>query len=67
MSHLSSRLLLIGGVALLVFGVLIFADGLLPTRSAGPNSSWFEIVTGIVLCIVGWLLRRALLPKTGRD
>jgi hypothetical protein len=66
MSHLSSRLLQIGGVVLLVFGVLFLADGLLPLRSAGPNPSWFEVVVGVVLCIVGWLLRRASLPKTGR-
>jgi cobalamin synthase len=53
------------GVILLVAGVLVAADGLLPMRSAGPNPSWFEFVFGAVICIAGWILRRVSFRKIG--
>ena len=59
MSHLPSRLMRITGLALLVLGILLVLDGLLPTRSDGPNPSWLVATVGVVLCVAGWMLRRA--------
>jgi hypothetical protein len=72
MSHLSSRLLQVVGIALIVFGVLLVAWGLLPIRYVGPNPDWIDFALGVGVCILGWLLRRiavrrlrrASLPKT---
>jgi hypothetical protein len=45
-------------------GALLAVDGLLPMRSAGPNPAWFEFVLGILICSIGWLVRRLSFRKT---
>jgi hypothetical protein len=47
----------------MVLGLLIAVDGLLPMRSVGPNPSWIEFVLGIVICSVGWFVRRLSFRK----
>jgi hypothetical protein len=58
MRHIASSLLQILGAILLVFGVLLAVDGLLPLRSHAPNPAWIEAVIGVVLFMVGWIFRR---------
>ena len=40
-------------------GSLLLLDGLFPTRSHGPNPSSIEMMMGVVLAILGCVMRRA--------
>jgi hypothetical protein len=65
MTKLSATVFRVIGIILLVVGILIAADGLLPLRSAGPNPSWFEFLFGTVICITGWIIRSVSFRKIG--
>jgi hypothetical protein len=51
--------LIIIGLLLVIIGGGLVLDGMLPTRSKGPNPSPFEIIVGLGLVLLGWLARRS--------
>lgn len=57
MTQPASRLRRIGGLLLLIAGLLLASDGLLPMRSSGPNPYWVEFWGGILLLLVGAWVR----------
>jgi len=48
-------------------GAIITADGLLPTKSFGPNPMWPEVLIGISLLLMGIISRRMVLGSLKRD
>lgn len=66
MSHLLFRLLQVGGIVLIVFGVLLIAWGLLPIRYVGPNPDWAYFALGVGVCFLGWFLRRTAVRRLRR-
>jgi len=59
MDKFSPYMLVVFGLLLLIFGGFSFIDCVLPMRSDGPNPSVVEIVTGLVVGVIGWSMRRA--------
>jgi len=51
---LDATAILIWGIVLTSLGILLFFDGLLPTKSEGPNPCWGEIFAGITIIGVGY-------------
>ena len=56
-SKLKTILALLGLLAVLA-GIVLFVDGLFPTRSHGPNPSGLEMVVGFLVALAGFLVRR---------
>ena len=52
-------MLVVFGLLLLIFGAFSSIDGVLPMRSHGLIPSVVEIVTGLVVGVIGWSMRRA--------
>ena len=46
------------GLVATLSGIGLFVDGLLPTRSHGPNPSSLAVVLGFVVALAGLLVRR---------
>jgi len=46
------------GLLFLVLGGMILADGILPVRSQNPNPSFLEILFGLGVGFVGWIIRQ---------
>jgi len=46
------------GLLIMLVGLALLLDGLLPIRSHGPNPSIGELVAGLAICLTGFLVRR---------
>jgi hypothetical protein len=46
------------GLLLIIFGGLFVIDGILPTRSLGPNPSVLEMILGVGMGLIGWFIRQ---------
>jgi hypothetical protein len=55
------------GWLLMLAGAVLIVDGGLPSRSNGPNVAIAETLAGFVLAVIGWVLRRTVLAKPGRN
>ena len=42
----------VGGILMTLGGIFV-VDGLLPTKSIGPNPMWHEVLLGLILFAVG--------------
>ncbi len=58
MSPVSRTILALLGLLAMLAGIALLLDGLLPTRSHGPNPSWLEVVVGFVMGLAGYVVRR---------
>jgi len=48
MSTVRPRLVRIALLPVILLGILLTADGILPARSAAPNPSWPEVAVGVI-------------------
>jgi hypothetical protein len=46
------------GLLLMILGGLFVADGILPVRSHNPNPSFLEIILGLGVGFIGWIIRQ---------
>lgn len=56
---------MVGGI-LMTLGGLFVVDGLLPTKSIGPNPMWPEVLMGLIVLAVGtsmYLTGKALIKR----
>lgn len=51
---IGAALMIIWGIVLISFGIFSFFDGLLPTKSEGPNPYWPEVLIGFTMIVAGW-------------
>jgi hypothetical protein len=58
MRPVSKTIVALFGLLAMLAGIVLFVDGLLPTRSHGPNPSVFEMLVGFGIALAGFLVRR---------
>jgi uncharacterized membrane protein len=58
MSPVSRTILALLGLLAMLAGIALLVDGLLPTRSHGPNPSWLEVMVGVFMVLAGFVVRR---------
>lgn len=55
-------------IPFIFIGALILVDGLLPTRSLGPNPSIVEVVFGSIILVLGlFIMHKTVNTKTYKE
>jgi hypothetical protein len=58
MSPVSRTILALLGLLAVLAGIALLLDGLLPSRSHGPNPAWLEVAVGCGMGLAGFVMRR---------
>ena len=58
MAPVFRTILTVLGLLAMLAGIALLMDGLLPTRSKGPNPSWLGVVVGFGIGFAGFAVRR---------
>jgi hypothetical protein len=65
--HMSLHVGLWAAGCVLLLGGICILDGLLPTRSGGPNPSWTEVFIGSVVVACSWYIRVSFMRAMARE